>query len=115
MIARSGSLVPGNLCRNLRQGEPPTFERLDPAATVDRVGAVELIAGRRHLRDLDEAQLRPMTDGRHRLAGGFRERASLNKIFVQREADPQGQKPTRQSVDAEVGPGDTIIVEESFF
>jgi len=49
------------------------------------------------------------------IAGGFRERASLNKIFVQRETDPQGQKPTRQSVDAEVGPGDTIIVEESFF
>jgi polysaccharide biosynthesis/export protein VpsN len=49
------------------------------------------------------------------IAGGFRERASLNKIFVQREADPQGQKPSRQSVDTEIGPGDTIIVEESFF
>lgn len=48
------------------------------------------------------------------LAGGFKERASLNKIFVVREGDP-AQKPQKVDVTAEIGPGDTITVEESFF
>ena len=49
------------------------------------------------------------------IAGGFKERASMNKIFVQREKDPVGGKPARAALDAEIGPGDTITVEESFF
>lgn len=48
------------------------------------------------------------------LAGGFKERASLNKIFVTREGDAK-QKPQKVDVTAEIGPGDTITVEESFF
>ena len=48
------------------------------------------------------------------LAGGFKERASLNKVFVVREGDP-AQKPQKVDVNAEIGPGDTITVEESFF
>jgi polysaccharide biosynthesis/export protein VpsN len=48
------------------------------------------------------------------LAGGFRERASKEKIFVIREDDPAH---TRRRVDlnAQVNPGDIITVEESFF
>jgi polysaccharide export outer membrane protein len=49
------------------------------------------------------------------IAGGFRERASMNKIFVQRESAARGEKPERANLDAEIGPGDTITVEESFF
>lgn len=49
------------------------------------------------------------------IAGGFRERASMNKIFVQRETAARGDKPERTNLDAEIGPGDTITVEESFF
>lgn len=49
------------------------------------------------------------------IAGGFKERASMSKIFVQREKSPPAQKPLRTSLDEEVGPGDTITVEESFF
>jgi protein involved in polysaccharide export with SLBB domain len=49
------------------------------------------------------------------IAGGFKERASMNKIFVQREKDPAGGKPAKATLDAEIGPGDTITVEESFF
>jgi polysaccharide biosynthesis/export protein VpsN len=48
------------------------------------------------------------------IAGGLRERASLRKIFIVRERDGV---PLRQNVDlnAQVSPGDTISVEESFF
>jgi len=49
------------------------------------------------------------------IAGGFRERASMNRIFVQRENEPAGSKPQRVNLDAEIGPGYTITVEESFF
>ena len=48
------------------------------------------------------------------LAGGFKERASLNKIFVIREGDPS-QNPQKVDVNTIVGPGDSITVEESFF
>ena len=48
------------------------------------------------------------------LAGGFEERASLKKIFVIREGDPS-QTPQRIELDASVGPGDLLTVEESFF
>ena len=48
------------------------------------------------------------------LAGGFKERASLNKIFVTREGDT-AQKGQKVDVNTEIGPGDTITVEESFF
>lgn len=48
------------------------------------------------------------------LAGGFKERASKEKIYVIREAD---EKQTAVKVDqsAAVSPGDIITVEESFF
>ena len=48
------------------------------------------------------------------LAGGFKERASLNKIFVTREGDPT-QKAQKVDVNTEIRPGDTITIEESFF
>lgn len=48
------------------------------------------------------------------IAGGFRERASQEKIFITRENDPNA-KPQKVGVTAEVNPGDTITVEESFF
>ena len=48
------------------------------------------------------------------LAGGFRERASKDKIFVIRE-DDKSQTPTRVGQEAPVNPGDIITVEESFF
>ncbi|MDD2741530.1 MAG: polysaccharide export protein [Rhodocyclaceae bacterium] len=48
------------------------------------------------------------------LAGGFTERASLDKVFVIREAS--GSKaPIKISVDTEVLPGDIVTIEESFF
>ncbi|MCF8177317.1 MAG: polysaccharide export protein [Sulfuritalea sp.] len=48
------------------------------------------------------------------LAGGFKERASKEKIFVIREND---KKQTSEQVDQStlVSPGDIITVEESFF
>lgn len=48
------------------------------------------------------------------IAGGFRERASMSKIFVVRE---RGTDKDRQRValDTDIGPGDTVTVEESFF
>lgn len=48
------------------------------------------------------------------IAGGFKERASKEKIFVIREGDP---KQTRQRVGLgdPVYPGDILTVEESFF
>ena len=48
------------------------------------------------------------------LAGGFKERASKEKIFVIRDND-RSQKSTRVSQDEPVHPGDIITVEESFF
>ena len=48
------------------------------------------------------------------IAGGFKERASKEKINVIREDDVKGQ-PVRISLEALVQPGDIITVEESFF
>jgi polysaccharide export outer membrane protein len=48
------------------------------------------------------------------LAGGFRERASKEKIYVIREDDPT-QSAKRVDLNAQVNPGDIITVEESFF
>ena len=48
------------------------------------------------------------------LAGGFKERASREKIFIIREDDPS-QTPKKVDLNASVNPGDIITVEESFF
>jgi protein involved in polysaccharide export with SLBB domain len=48
------------------------------------------------------------------IAGGFRERASMDKIFVFRDSDASN-KPAKVDLNAPVGPGDTITVQESFF
>jgi polysaccharide export outer membrane protein len=48
------------------------------------------------------------------LAGGFKERAAKDKIFVIRE-DDRSQTPRRVDQNASVNPGDIITVEESFF
>jgi len=48
------------------------------------------------------------------LAGGFKERASLSKIFIIRERDP-AQRPQKADLNTTVYPGDIITVEESFF
>ena len=48
------------------------------------------------------------------LAGGFRERASKEKIFVIRDNDPS-KASKRVSQDETIHPGDIITVEESFF
>jgi len=48
------------------------------------------------------------------IAGGFKERASREKINVIREDDPKGASQ-RIALDAPVRPGDIITVEESFF
>lgn len=48
------------------------------------------------------------------LAGGFKERASKEKIFVIRE-DDKTQTPVKVDQAALVRPGDIITVEESFF
>lgn len=48
------------------------------------------------------------------LAGGFKERASREKIFIISEDDPS-QTPKRVDLNASVKPGDIITVEESFF
>jgi protein involved in polysaccharide export with SLBB domain len=48
------------------------------------------------------------------IAGGFRDRASKNKIFVLREQD-KTNTPIHAGLNAPVGPGDTVTVEESFF
>lgn len=48
------------------------------------------------------------------LAGGFKERAALNKIHVIRENDP-AQRPQKVDLNATIGPGDILTVEESFF
>lgn len=48
------------------------------------------------------------------LAGGFKERAALNKIHVIRENDPT-QRPQKVDLNTPIGPGDILTVEESFF
>ncbi len=48
------------------------------------------------------------------LAGGFRERAAKDKIYVIRENDPK-QVARRVDLNAMVQPGDILTVEESFF
>jgi polysaccharide export outer membrane protein len=48
------------------------------------------------------------------MAGGFKERASKEKINVIREEDVKGM-PQRITLEALVHPGDIITVEESFF
>ncbi len=48
------------------------------------------------------------------LAGGFRERAAKDKIYVIREDDPK-QVAHRVDLNAMVHPGDILTVEESFF
>jgi polysaccharide biosynthesis/export protein VpsN len=48
------------------------------------------------------------------LAGGFKERASREKIFVIRDED-RTQTPRKVDLNATVNPGDIITVEESFF
>jgi polysaccharide export outer membrane protein len=48
------------------------------------------------------------------LAGGFRERASREKINIIRERDAK-QTPTRVDLNAPVYPGDILTIEESFF
>ncbi len=48
------------------------------------------------------------------IAGGFTDRAARSKIFVIREGDPEAA-PVRLTLEDAVGPGDIIIVRESFF
>lgn len=48
------------------------------------------------------------------LAGGFKERASKEKIFVIRD-DDSTHTPRKVDLNVPVNPGDTITVEESFF
>jgi polysaccharide export outer membrane protein len=48
------------------------------------------------------------------IAGGFKERASEDKIFIVRDKDA-AHRPVKVNLNAEVAPGDTITVEESFF
>ena len=48
------------------------------------------------------------------IAGGFKERASQEKIFIIRE-DSSSTDPFKVSLDEKVRPGDIITVEESFF
>jgi len=48
------------------------------------------------------------------LAGGLRERASTNKMYVIREGD-KPQNRVKADMSTEVRPGDILIVEESFF
>lgn len=48
------------------------------------------------------------------LAGGFKERASFSKITIIHENDHKNE-PIKVDVNAPVGPGDTIYIDESFF
>ena len=48
------------------------------------------------------------------LAGGFKERAAKDKIFIIRE-DSTDAKPSPVGLDDRISPGDIITVEESFF
>jgi polysaccharide export outer membrane protein len=47
------------------------------------------------------------------IAGGFTERASRGKIFIVSERPAQEERRVGES-DA-IGPGDTVVVKESFF
>lgn len=47
------------------------------------------------------------------IAGGFTERASRSKIFLMPEKAPQEERKAGEN--DPVGPGDTVIVKESFF
>lgn len=46
------------------------------------------------------------------LAGGFTERASSSKFFVQSE---ESSESTQAKLDTLISPGDTIVIQESFF
>jgi polysaccharide export outer membrane protein len=48
------------------------------------------------------------------IAGGLRERASIQKIFLVREQDPSSRR-VRVDINTPVAPGDSIVVEESLF
>ena len=48
------------------------------------------------------------------IAGGFKERASMNKISIVRDGDPTNT-PVKVDLDSPVHPGDIITVGESFF
>jgi polysaccharide biosynthesis/export protein VpsN len=48
------------------------------------------------------------------LAGGFKERASISKIFIIRDGD-RSQKSQKAELNTYVLPGDIVTVEESFF
>jgi len=48
------------------------------------------------------------------LAGGFKERASKDKIFIVHDKSTIGE-PIKATLDTEVRPGDTITIEQSFF
>lgn len=48
------------------------------------------------------------------LAGGFKERASVSKMYVIREGD-LAQKPVKVDLNTVIGPGDILTIEESFF
>ena len=48
------------------------------------------------------------------IAGGFKERASMNKIFIVRDGDASNT-PVRVDLNAPVLPGDIVTVGESFF
>lgn len=47
------------------------------------------------------------------VAGGYTERASRSKLFVVSEGNPKQERKVGQ--DDAIGPGDTVIVKESFF
>lgn len=48
------------------------------------------------------------------IAGGFRERAARDKLFIISDDDAK-QKPRRVNMEAPVQPGDILTIEESFF
>ncbi|QBY06103.1 polysaccharide export protein [Thalassotalea sp. HSM 43] len=48
------------------------------------------------------------------LAGGFTERASKDKIYIQRSSDPEN-KTELAMLDSKVSPGDIITIKQSFF
>ena len=48
------------------------------------------------------------------IAGGFKERASMSKIFIVRDGDASNT-PVRADLNTPVYPGDTVTVEEGFF
>ena len=48
------------------------------------------------------------------IAGGFRERAALDKIYLFREQD-KSSKAVKVDLNAPVRPGDTVTVQESYF